>query len=405
MDKDKLKLVIVGHVDHGKSTLIGRILYDTNSINKDKIVEIKEICNSLNKEFELSFLMDSLKEEREKGITIDISQIVFNTDKRDYVLIDAPGHVEFVKNMISGASQANAAIVVVDALEGIKEQTTRHAYILKLLGIHQIIVVINKMDLIKYDELKYLNLCVEVLDTLKNIGIYPYHIIPISAKNGEFIINRSNNMNWYKGKNLIEALDSLKTKKSSNKKSLRFAIQDIYNFDNKIVVGKVESGTINKGEKVTIYPSMENATITNIFEYKKEIIMAEYGKCVGIEINKSVKRGDIVGSGKIPTVTNKISATIFCISGIPIKKGENLIFRCSTQEVNCKITEINQIINSSTAEIIFENSDEIKNREIANVIIETNKPVVVENFNRTEELGRFVLENAHICANGIITEI
>jgi sulfate adenylyltransferase large subunit len=408
MNNENLKFVIVGHVDHGKSTLIGRLLYDTNSLPEGKIEEIKQLCDSLGKDIEFGYVMDHLEEERDQGITIDTAQTFFSTKKRDYVIIDAPGHVEFVKNMISGASQAEAAILLVDAQEGVKEQTKRHAYILGMLGLSQVIVVINKMDLADYDQIRFEIVKKELLEFLSNINIKPSYVIPISAKNGDFIANKTGNFDWYQGPTLLEALDTFKIKENANKKPLRFVVQDVYSFDKRIIAGRVESGIIRKGDKIKVLPSGEETRVKSVEEYLKNVIEAEAGKSIGIttEDKLFIDRGNVIVSGiDLPAVTNRIKANIFWMDKTSFKKGESLRFRCATQEVNCEIEKINSVINSSSLELISEDSSEIKNREVANIIIRTDKPVVVENFNKMEELGRFVLGREDTCAGGIITEL
>lgn len=408
MNNEKLKFVIVGHVDHGKSTLIGRLLYDTNSLPEGKIEEIKQICESLGKDIEFGYVMDHLEEERDQGITIDTAQTFFNTEKRDYVIIDAPGHVEFLKNMISGASQAEAAVLIVDVEEGVKEQTKRHAYILGMLGLSQVIVVINKMDLVNYDQKKFESVKKDLMEFLSNINIKPSYVIPISAKKGDFIANKTGSMGWYNGPTFLEALDTFKTKESANDKPLRYVVQDVYSFEKRIIAGRVESGIIKKGDKIRVLPSGEETRVKSIEEYLKDATEAEAGKSVGIttEDKLFIDRGNvIVHDDGLPAVTNRIKANVFWLDRIPYKKGESLRFRCATQEVSSEIEKINRVIDSSTLELIAEDAVEIKNREVANIVIKTDKPIVVENFNKIEELGRFVLEREDTCAGGIITEL
>ncbi|SNQ61436.1 sulfate adenylyltransferase subunit 1 [Candidatus Methanoperedens nitratireducens] len=408
MNDKNLKFVIVGHVDHGKSTLIGRLLYDTNSLPEGKLEEIKQLCESLGKDIEFGYVMDHLEEERDQGITIDTAQTFFNTEKRDYVIIDAPGHVEFVKNMISGASQAEAAVLIVDAEEGVKEQTKRHAYILGMLGLSQVVAVINKMDLVDYGRERFESVKKDLLEFLSNINIKPSYVIPISAKKGDFIANKTGNMDWYKGPTLLEALDTFRTKESANNKPLRYVVQDIYSFDKRIIAGRVESGIIRKGDKIKVLPSGEETRVKSVEEYLKNVTEAEAGKSTGIitEDKLFIDRGNVIVSPRdLSAVTSRIKANVFWMDRVPFKKGESLMFRCATQEVNCEIENISRVINSSTLELIAEDADEIKNREVASIIIKTDKPVVVENFNKMEELGRFVLGREDTCAGGIITEM
>ena len=408
MNNETLKFVIVGHVDHGKSTLIGRLLYDTGSLPEEKIEEIKEICESLGKDIEFGYVMDHLEEERDQGITIDTAQTFFKTEKRDYVIIDAPGHVEFIKNMISGASQAEAAVLIVDAQEGVKEQTKRHAYILSMLGLSQVIVVINKMDIIKYDKNRFEIVKKDLLDFLSNINIQPSYVIPISAKNGDFIANKTASMEWYLGCTLLEALDTFETKESAVAKPTRFVVQDVYSLDKRIVVGSVVSGILRKGDRIKVLPSGEETNIKSIEEFLKDVTEAEAGKSTGIvtEDKLFIDRGNvIIKDNDMPVITTKIKANIFWMDKIPFNKGEVLNFRCATQEISCSIEKIFRVINSSTLEIIAEDGIEIKNREVANVLIKTDRPVIVENFNKIEELGRFVLGREDTVAGGIITEL
>lgn len=408
MKDNSLKFVIVGHVDHGKSTLIGRLLYDTDSIPPDKFEEVKQICETLGKEIEFGYLMDYLEEERDQGITIDTAQIFFNTAKRDYVIIDAPGHVEFLRNMISGSSLAEAAILIVDAEEGVKEQTKRHAYILSMLGLDQVIVVINKMDLVGYDQKRFEEIKENTIKFLMEINITPSYIVPISAKDGDFVARRTDKMNWYLGPTVLEALDTFHTKESALDKPMRFAVQDVYKFDKRIVVGKVESGVLRKGDEIKVLPSGEVTKVKSIEEFLKNVTEAEAGKATGIvtEDKLFLDRGNVIvhNNEDMPSVTDAIRANVFWMDKRPLKKEDNISFRCATQEVPCSIERIVKVINSSTLEIIEEDAGEIKEREVADVVIRTSKPVVVETFNKMEELGRFVLGAEDTRAAGIIME-
>ncbi len=407
MQKKKIKIVIVGHVDHGKSTLIGRLMHDTDSLPEGKIDEIKTMCDSMGKELQYGFITDSLMEERTQGITIDTTRIFFKTDKKEYIIIDAPGHVEFVKNMITGASQAEAAVLIVDAKEGIQEQTKRHAYILGMLGLEQIIVVINKMDIIKFSQKKFNNLAKDITTFLNNINIKPTLIIPISAQNGDFVVKRNNKIKWYSGPTLLEALDLFKALEENQDGPLIFAVQDIYNWDKKIIAGRVEAGILKKGDKVSILPSNKKAVIQSIEEFnKKTIITAEAGKAAGIVLKNSpsVDRGDMICSqDDLPELSDEFKAHIFWMHNEPLTKNEKIILKCSTQETVCKIKKFIRILDSSTLEE-KKKKEKIKNREAADVIIKTDKPIVIKNFNKVRELGRFILERLNTCAGGVITK-
>ncbi|MCD6547251.1 MAG: GTP-binding protein [Nanoarchaeota archaeon] len=401
---ERLKIVIVGHVDHGKSTLIGRLFYDTDSLPESKIKEIKEVCEALGKEIEFGYVLDYLEEERKQGVTIDTTQSFFKTQKREYAIIDAPGHVEFLKNMITGASQAEAAILIVDAKEGIKEQTRRHAYILSMLGLKQVIVVINKMDLVDYSKERFQEVKKELLEFLKTISIEPKYIIPISAKNGDFIAKKSENLSWYDGPTVLEALDSFEKIKELDEKPFRLPVQDVYNFDKRVIVGRIASGVISKGDEIKIYPSGEVTKIKSVEKYGREIDKASAGESIGLttEDKVFVDRGDIISKKdeKQPIVTKEINAHIFWMDKEPYKEGERLLFKCATQEVMCEM-KIKRVIDSATLETLDKKI--IENRNVADVVIKTEKPVVVESFNEIPPLGRFVLQRQDTCAGGIIT--
>ena len=404
MEKEHLKIVIVGHVDHGKSTLIGRLFFDTDSLPKEKIQEVRQACKELGKEMEFAYLMDHLQEEREQGITIDTAQTFFKTDKRQYVIIDAPGHKEFIKNMVTGASQAEVAILIVDANEGVKEQTKRHSYILGLLGLKQVMVVVNKMDLVGFSEEKFNSIKVELNEFLKSLGIKPNHVIPISAKNGDNIAIKSKNMDWYSGLTVLTALDSFSIPKKQTEKDFRYPIQGVFKVDDKrILMGRIESGRVQKGMSISFLPSGKDSKVKSVEVFLQARDSAQAGESIGITIEDPlfIERGEVCCAGSMPPVKSSVKASLFWMSPRAFN-GEKLVFRCATQEVPCNI-KIRKRINSSTLELIEENALELKEHEAGEVLIETEKPVVVEEFNRLPELGRFVLVRGYeIVAGGII---
>lgn len=401
----EIKVIIAGHIDHGKSTLIGRILHDTNSITTDKLREIREICDSLGKEFEYGYITDSLEEERKQGITIDTTQVSFSHKNRKYTFIDAPGHFEFESNMITGASQADAAVLIVDTSEGIKGQTIKHAYIIGMLGIKSIIVVFNKMDLTGYDEKKFTGLKNKIESLLNRLQIEPFCIIPASSKNGDMIVNRFNNMEWYNGYTVLEALDSLKSGTRDENNRLCFPVQDIYQ---NIVVGRVESGILERGAEVVIIPGEKTAIIKSIEEFgEKNVLKALQGKAAGITFKNgvSVKRGDIICLKESPAEkSKKILAHIIWMDNVPLKKGDKIRFKCLTQKSSCEITDILRVLDSTVLEE-RENKKEVNFRETADVIIETEKVIAAEPFSSSQVLGKFVLEKTDICCGGIIKEV
>jgi len=405
-----LSFVIVGHIDHGKSTLIGRLLYDTDSLPPDKIEEIKKASAGQGKRIEFAYLLDHLEEERKQGITIDTTQVFFKTNKRRYVIIDAPGHVEFVKNMITGTSQAEAAVLIVDVTKGVQEQTKRHSYMLSLLGLHQVVVVLNKMDLADFSQERFDVVKKDVAEWLKSIDIESTIYIPISAIDGDNVAARSENMNWYAGPTFLESLDTLQNRRPAEDKPLLFPIQDVYKVgDKRINVGRVESGIIAKGDQIKVLPPGQMTKVNSIEKFLEDTDKAVASECIGITTVDSVflDRGDIVClPGAEPALTDEIAASIFWMTKQDLAKDQKLTIRCATQETNCKIESIIKRINSSSLEVIEENAKVLKNLEVAEVIIKTKKPVAIKDFNDVQELGRFVLvQDENICAGGIITHV
>ncbi len=404
-----MKFIIVGHIDHGKSTLIGRLLFDTASLPQDKIAEIEKFSKELGRETDFSFAVDYLQEEREQGITIDTTQIFFRTKRRQYVIIDAPGHVEFIKNMVTGASQAEAGILIIDVKEGVQEQTRRHAYILKILGISQVIVLLNKMDLVNFDRKRYAEVRKEAEEFLGSIGVRADYYIPVSALKGENIVKNSKKMFWYEGPIFVESLDSLKRKIVSEKGPLILPVQDIYKIDSeRIIVGRIERGKIKKGEEIKILPILETTMVNSIKKFPEEVNQASAEESIGLTIQSSlfVERGMVIcrANDKLK-ISDNFKANLFWMGKSPLNKTEELNLRCATQSTLCEVKKIYKRINSSTLEVIQENAGQLENLEVGEVEIKTKRAIVVERFNNIQEIGRFVLkQQKNICAGGIITE-
>ncbi len=406
---DVVSFVIVGHIDHGKSTLIGRLLYDTDSLQPDKIEEMKKASAGRGRETEFAFLLDHLEEERKQGITIDTTQVFFKSDKRRYVIIDAPGHVEFVKNMITGASQAEAAVLIIDVAEGVMEQTKRHSYMLSLLGLGQVVVVLNKMDLVGFSQERFEAVKADADRWLKSIDIKPGFYIPISAIRGDNVMKRSENMSWYTGPTFLETLDTLQNKLPVEDKPLLMPVQDVYKVDDKrINAGRVEAGVIESGMEVKVLPTGQLTRVKSIEKFLAKPKRAVASECIGMTTSDAVflDRGNVVCvPGCEPELTDRIIASIFWMIRDDLSTDMKLSMRCATQQTSCKIEKINRRIDSSTLEVIEENAHTLKNLEVAEVIIRTKNPVAVKTFNDVQELGRFVLvRDENICAGGIITQ-
>ncbi len=405
LSNQQMGVVIVGHIDHGKSTVIGRLLHDTDSLEDGKINEIKATCEKRGVPFEWSFVLDAFQAERDQAITIDTTQIFFSTAARNYVIIDAPGHREFLKNMISGAAQADAAVLVVDASEGMKEQTKRHAYMLHLLGMRQVCVVINKMDKIGYDAKGFEKVSRETVAYLKDLGLNPAHIIPISARAGDMIFNRGENLGWYKGKTLIEALDAFAVANPPVARPMRFPVQDVYRFDEeRILVGRIESGTLNKGDTIFFSPTNEKATVTSIENWpsKKSKLQASAGESVGIKLDDRIfiERGHI-GSHEqdMPMLSNVFRANIFWLSNTPMKVGNIYKVRYGTVEASVTVQSIDIMVDTGTLEK-HKNAAEVKRNDVAEITLRARDLLPIDAHDQNHKLGRVVLYEGYDVAGG-----
>lgn len=406
MEEGSLHIVIVGHVDHGKSTLVGRLLFDTGSLAPERLEEIKKACESLGKQMEFAYVMDNLEEERAKGITIDIAHTFFMTPKRRYVIIDAPGHKEFLKNMVSGTSQAEAALLLVDISMGIQEQTLRHCHVLSLLGIRQVAVLVNKMDLAGYSESSFRDVEAGIGTVLSGLNIKPSYVIPLSASKGENVAKRADKLSWYAGPTVLEALDSFNALRIEEK-GLRFPVQDVYSFDGQgeISVGRVEAGRLKKGQELFVLPERSKTRVIGIKKFlEDDMTEASVGDCVGIVVEgERLKRGQILADEMKSEITDKIRANIFWMVDKDYKLGIPLTFKCATQEVKGRIEKIHSRFDPASVDVVEKNSSVIKPAEIAEVDIRLDSPVAVDKFSDIPELGRFVLENAgYPVAGGII---
>lgn len=410
-NREVLKIVVVGHVDHGKSTVIGRLLYDTKSIPEGKVESIKNNCKEKGKLFEYAYLLDAFEEEQKQGITIDTTQLQFFTQKRDYVIIDAPGHKEFLKNMISGAASAEAALLIIDAQEGIQEQSKRHGYILSLLGIQKVYVVLNKMDLIDYSQEAFNRIKQEMNDFLKSINVYPLQYIPISAFHGENIISKSQKMEWYDGEPIISAIDLIEKDKGIELKPLRFPIQDVYKFDDRrIIAGRIESGSLKQGDEILISPS-NKATKVKTIEYWKDIQNAQTvsaGMSVGITLEDEFfnKRGEFISHRENPPlITDVFKANVFWMGKKPLQKEKKYKLKLATQEVESQIVAINKVIDATSLQTL-EDAHEVKINDVAEITIKTKENISFDEFKNNQNTGRFVLvEGYDVSGGGIITEV
>lgn len=408
-EHSRLKIVIVGHVDHGKSTLIGRLFHDTDSLPEGKAESIRAACEAEGMEFEYAFLLDSLLEEQEQNITIDTTQIQFRTPLRNYVIIDAPGHKEFLKNMITGAASADAALLLIAANEGVREQSCRHGYLLSMLGIKQVAVLVNKMDLIDFDQKEYERICREYEEFLHKIGVEPSLFVPVSAKLGHNVARRANReMPWHEGPTILEALDQFQLPQAPVDQPLRLPVQDIYRFDERrIIAGRIESGSLKVGDRLLFSPQNKTSTVASIEAWSApEKKNAGAGESVGITLEEQIfiQRGSVASlEVDTPIETNRFRARIFWMGKKPLPLHERRRFKLATQEVDGSVVAIEKLIDASTLEVIEEERTEIQRNDVAEVVVETRGPLVIDNHDRIPLLGRFIIEdNRQVAGGGIV---
>jgi bifunctional enzyme CysN/CysC len=401
-------VVFVGHVDHGKSTLIGRILQDTDSLPEGKIEMVKKTCATEGMEFEYAFLLDALLEEQKQNVTIDTTEIPFRTLRRQYAIIDAPGHKEFLKNMITGASRADAAVLVIAASEGVREQSRRHAYLLSLLGVKQIVVVVNKLDLVEFSEERFKEIDREYRKFLADLGLETRAVIPASAKQGENVARASMKMKWYCGASVLEALELLQPQKPDLDLPLRFCVQDVYRFDGRrIIAGRIETGTLRAGDQLVFSPANKSSVVATIERWNAPSNgPAVAGDSIGITLSEQifVERGYVAShENDTPIETNRFHADLFWIVREPLQVGRPYDLRLATQEVKCEVVSIEEVMDSSTLETKTDQREQLERNEVGRLTIQTRGPLVIDNHDRIPNLGRFaIVDDGRICGGGTI---
>lgn len=405
--KPHLNLIFVGHVDHGKSTLIGSLFYQTGALTDQELNKLKDEAKKEGAaSFELAFFTDVSKEERVKGVTIDLAHRRFETGKYYFTVIDAPGHRDFVKNMITGASQADAAVLVISAQEGIQPQTREHAYLCRVLGIKQLIVAFNKMDLIGYQKEKYEEVKNETVKFLKTVG-YPsekFLYVPVSAKEGEGVSKKSAKMPWYAGLSFAEALDTLQIPEKPIALPLRVPVQDVYQITGvgTVPVGRVETGILKANDKVIIEPSNVVGEVKSIEMHHEQIPSAEPGDNIGFNLRgvtkEQIKRGDVLGHpDNPPTVVKEFTAQIIVLQHPTVlTAGYTPVFHAHTAQVACKIKKIVKKLDPKTGATVQENPDFVKTGDAAVIICEPSKPFVLEKKDTIPQLASFAIRDMGI---------
>ena len=406
-----LNIVIVGHVDHGKSTLLGRLYADTGSLPDGKLEKVQAICRQQGKEFEYAFLFDAFLEEQEQGITIDTARTFFHWRGRQYIIIDAPGHKEFLKNMISGAARAEAALLLIDALEGVKEQSKKHGYLLSLLGVRQFAVVVNKMDLVGYRQDVFDGIEKEYREFLGQFGANPERIIPVSAKLGDNIANRSQAMAWYQGPTVLDALSMFEKETVRSEQPLRFPVQDVYKFDaRRILAGRITAGRLKIGDHLVFSPSNKRANIRTVeaFNIDPVLTSAEAGQSVGITLDEQifVERGEIAThQEQLPLVSTAFKANLFWLGKRPLEQGRKYMLRVATKEVDCEVAAIHRIIDTMDLNQ-QQGSTTVNRNQVGELTLRTKAPIAFDLSSAFEATGRFVLVDEYdIAGGGIVTEM
>jgi len=402
--KPHLNLAIIGHIDHGKSTLVGRLLFETGAVPQHVIDGYRKEAESKGKgTFEFAWVMDNLKEERERGITIDIAHKRFDTPKYYFTIVDCPGHRDFVKNMITGASQADAAVLVVAASEGVQEQTKEHVFLARTLGISQLIIVINKMDAVNYDQKRFDAVKADVTALLKMVAYKPEDMLFIAASafQGVNIAKKSDKTPWYKGPTILEALDTLKEPEKPTTLPLRLPIQDVYSISGvgTVPVGRVETGILKKGMTIIFMPANKTGEVKSVEMHHEEIPQAVPGDNVGFNVRgvakNEIRRGDVVGPvDNPPTVADEFTAQIVILfhpSAITV--GYTPVFHCHTAQVACTLTALKKKLDPRTGQVKEENPTFLKTGDAAIVQIKPSRPLVIEKIKEIPPMGRFAIRD------------
>jgi sulfate adenylyltransferase large subunit/phosphoadenylyl-sulfate reductase (thioredoxin) len=409
-----IRIVIVGHVDHGKSTLIGRLLSETGSLPAGKLEQLKAVSARRGMAFEWSFLLDALQTERDQGITIDTSQIRFRTPSRDFVLIDAPGHTEFLRNMITGAAQADAALLIVEAVEGVREQTLRHAYLLHLLGVRQVVVVINKMDRVDYDESRFRDIDAEITARLAGFGLKPAAVIPISARHGDGVVARTDAIGWHHGPTVVEALDRFAPARPATALPLRLPVQAVYKFDDRrIIAGRLQSGRIAVGEEIAVSPSGKRAVVRSIETWpvrdRGGPQEAGAGESVGITLDRElfIARGDMIALPESSAQSGRrVKARIFWLHDTPLAAGASVTVRIGAAETAGAIAAVASTFDpgdQSGAHGTAGGEKQVGQNHVGEVEIALADPVAADLYEANPRTGRVVLEfGGRIAGGGLV---
>lgn len=410
----RMNIVIVGHVDHGKSTVIGRLLADTHSLPEGKLEQVRAQCELNSKPFEYAFLLDALKDEQAQGITIDAARVFFKSRQRPYLILDAPGHIEFLKNMITGASRAEAALLVIDAAEGVQENSRRHGYMVSLLGLRQLAVVVNKMDLVKWDRAVYDRIVREYGAFLDQVGIKPSAFIPVSGRSGDNIADRSANLSWYNGPTVLDALDAFHTEPPPVERSFRMPVQDVYKFtkqgdDRRIVAGTIDSGAVAVGDTVVFYPSGKKSRVKTIEAFNRPTqSRAVAGSQVGFTLQEQIyiTRGELAALEREPRpqVTTRLRVSLFWLGKDPMVKRKEYLLKLGTMRVTMRLEEILRVMDASTLGPT-DQAAAVKRHDVAECVLKLDRAIACDLAEDVASTSRFVIvDDYEIRGGGIVRE-
>jgi bifunctional enzyme CysN/CysC len=410
----RMNIVIVGHVDHGKSTVIGRLLADTHSLPEGKLEQVRAQCELNSKPFEYAFLLDALKDEQAQGITIDAARVFFKSDLRHYLILDAPGHIEFLKNMITGAARAEAALLVIDAAEGVQENSRRHGYMMSLLGIKQLAVVVNKMDLVKWDRGVFDRIVREYGAFLDQIGLKPSAFIPVSARGGDNIADRSASLPWYDGPTVLNALDQFRSEPQPVERPFRMPVQDVYKFtkqgdDRRIVTGTIDSGAVSVGDTVIFYPSGKKSRVKSIEGFNRATqTRAESGWAVGFTLQEQIyiTRGELatVEGQTRPQVTTRLRVSLFWLGKDPMVKRKEYMLKLGSARVTCRVEEILRVMDASTLDATDQRL-QIQRHDVAECVLRLDRAIACDLAEDIAATSRFVIvDDYEIRGGGIVRE-
>ena len=411
--KEHINLVFIGHVDHGKSTTVGRLLFDSGNVDEQSMRKLKEKAEQLGKGgFEFAFVMDTLKEEQERGVTIDLSHKKFETPKYSFTIIDAPGHRDFIKNMITGASQADCAVLVVAANDGVNAQTIEHLRLSKIFGVGQLIVAVNKMDIsgVNHSEARYKEVVEEVKKHATQAGwkVDKVRFLPMASLHGENIIKKSEKMTWWTGDTLLDAINKFEAPQKPTNLPLRLPIQDVYNITGigVVPVGRIETGIMKIGDKVTVVPGREGKGISGdvkTIEMHHEVVPeALPGDNIGFNVRgiakKDIARGDVLGhADNVPTVATEFTAQVVIMQHPSVVTvGYTPVFHIHTAQVACQFLEIIKKLNPATGEEITENKDILRNGDAAVVRLKPMQPLVIEKNSAIPQMSRFAIRDSGV---------